>query len=88
MLASTVLCLPLFVQAALNDPKDAPQEVYEAAQVDCVSRKTHTFSIAVYSTDQAGTRPTAHLLAGIPADVAGYSMRYGLRFLKRGWLQA
>lgn len=38
VLASTVICLPLFVQAARNALEDVPQEVYEAAQVDGASR--------------------------------------------------
>lgn len=34
VLASALVCLPLFVQAARNALEDVPQEVYEAAQVD------------------------------------------------------
>lgn len=38
VVASGVVCLPLFVQAARNALEAVPQEVYEAAQVDGASR--------------------------------------------------
>jgi len=38
VLASTVVCLPLFVQAARNALEDVPPDVHEAAQIDGASR--------------------------------------------------
>lgn len=38
VLASAVVCLPLFVQAARNALEEVPPEVYEAAQIDGANR--------------------------------------------------
>lgn len=39
VLASAVVCLPLFVQAARNALEEVPPEVYEAAQIDGAGRR-------------------------------------------------
>lgn len=38
VLASAIVCLPLFVQASRNALEEVPAEVYEAAQIDGASR--------------------------------------------------